>query len=110
MKGSNALSNLPKLRVLLVDDEPQRLRGLRSLFSEQVEFIIRDPFEVETEDLLNIDLVSVDEFLGDEWLAATESGEHSSPPRREIAMASPSRRPSEARLERRSRVILSGLP
>lgn len=79
MKGSNALSNSPKLRVLLVDDEPQRLRGLRSLFFEQVEFIIRDPFDVEAEDLLNIDLVSVDEFLGDEWLTATESGAQSSP-------------------------------
>ncbi|WP_454113006.1 hypothetical protein [Microbacterium maritypicum] len=73
------MSESRKLRVLLVDDQPRRLYGLEGLFGEQVDFVFRDPFEVEPDDIIDVDLISVDEFLGDEWLLATESGEHSSP-------------------------------
>lgn len=79
MKGSNELPHSPKLKVLLVDDQPGRLRGLETLFAEHADFVVRDPFSVEAEDLLDIDLVSVDEFLGDDWLAATDVGDQSSP-------------------------------
>lgn len=52
-------------RVLILDDNP----GRHSLLPPSTDtiFIIRHPLDLDTSDLAGIDLVCVDEYLGDEW-------------------------------------------
>lgn len=56
--------------VMFVDDEPGRLFGLRELLSQRG--VLSDaahPLDLEPDQLLGVHLVSVDEFLGDDWAA-----------------------------------------
>jgi hypothetical protein len=63
-----------QLRILFIDDETGRLGGVRDLLAPDAVAIIRDPLDVDADDLLDIDLVSVDENLGHDWLGATSEG------------------------------------
>lgn len=55
-------------RILLIDDDPERLRGLRILI-EDLGAMTRalHPLELEGSDLEGADLISVDQYLGDDW-------------------------------------------
>ncbi|WP_434769925.1 hypothetical protein [Curtobacterium flaccumfaciens] len=55
-------------RILLIDDRAsERVEGIRSKLKGRASVSAVDPLEVEPDDLLDADLISVDEFLGDEW-------------------------------------------
>jgi hypothetical protein len=62
------------LRILFIDDDSGRLGGIRKLLAPTATVIVRDPFDVDSGDLADIDLVSVDENLGDDWFVATSDG------------------------------------
>ena len=54
--------------VLLVDDEPERLTGLRILLEQRgATTDAIDPVELEADQLDGVHLVSVDQFLGQRW-------------------------------------------
>lgn len=55
------------VRILLVDDEPQRHDGLRALLEGNAEIVTRDPADISPDDLDGVDLVSVDEYLEGDW-------------------------------------------
>lgn len=55
------------LRILLVDDEPSR--HALALDATDSEVTVRHPLDLRAEDLNLVDLVCVDEYLGDEWTA-----------------------------------------
>lgn len=65
--------------VLFVDDEPDRLNGLRTqLEASGITTAASHPIDLEPEDLHGVHLVSVDQFLGDDWteyLLSDERGE-----------------------------------
>lgn len=61
------MSDFPKVRILLVDDKPDRLKGLRQSLKDTADVVIRHPLDVTSQDLQGVDLVSVDEYLGDDW-------------------------------------------
>lgn len=65
-----------RLRILLVDDDAQRHEGVRAEISGVADLIVRDPSDVGWDDLENVDLVSVDEYLGAQWESErAESGD-----------------------------------
>lgn len=55
------------VRILIVDDEPDRHQALLLQFESRAEIQVRDPSEVEVSDLEHADLISVDEYLGIRW-------------------------------------------
>jgi hypothetical protein len=55
------------VNILLVDDDPNRLRGLRTALQGLASVALRTPEDVQSDDLETVDLISVDEFLGAEW-------------------------------------------
>lgn len=62
--------------VLFVDDRPERLGGLRSMLADRgVLTDAVDPQELEVEQLADVHLVSVDQYLGDPWEAYLASPE-----------------------------------
>lgn len=63
-------------RVLIIDDTPGRHRLLPQ---GDVKFRILDPGDVDDSSLDDIDLVCVDEYLGDEWAATIETRVHDLP-------------------------------
>jgi hypothetical protein len=62
--------------VLFVDDRPDRLVGLRGMLADRgVRTDAVDPQELEVEQLADVHLVSVDQYLGDPWAAYLASPE-----------------------------------
>ena len=55
------------MKILLVDDEPERHEGLISRMRHRAKIVSLDPSDVTLADLADIDLVSVDEYFADEW-------------------------------------------
>lgn len=55
-----------RIQILIVDNEPDRHEGLTALYGDAT-FAIRTPEDVETLDVQDADLISVDEYLGEEW-------------------------------------------
>jgi hypothetical protein len=60
------------LRILLVDDEPERHGGLSDLLSGHATLRSLHPADVTADDLADIDLVSVDEYFDDGWFAGLD--------------------------------------
>ncbi len=56
-------------RILLVDDQPERHSALKLALRERADIEAVHPSEIELDMLQDVDLVSVDEYLGDEWQA-----------------------------------------
>lgn len=61
-----------RVKILLIDDEPERHKGLREALRGKAQIVLRHPSEVEESDLHGMDLVSVDEYLGSEWAATVQ--------------------------------------
>lgn len=60
--------------ILLIDNESsERVVGIRARLAGRANVRAIDPLDVEPEDLADADLVSVDEFLGDDWDTFVES-------------------------------------
>jgi hypothetical protein len=66
-------------RILVVDDEGGRLAGIKNLLLGRAQIDVIHPLEIEVADLEGVDLISVDEYLGDAWAASVESSEHELP-------------------------------
>lgn len=68
-----------KLKILLIDDEPDRHAGLGLQLRSRADILVRDPSDVSLDDIADVDLVSVDEYLGAEWAYAVSDGHLSGP-------------------------------
>lgn len=66
-------------RILVIDNEVERLVGIQAHLRDRASIEVVHPLEVEPADLEGVDLVSVDEFLGDDWSAYIDSSERPLP-------------------------------
>lgn len=61
-----------KVRILLVDDQPDRLNTIVSLLRQRADVKVVHPSHVVVDDLVEVDLISVDEYFDDDWFVELE--------------------------------------
>ncbi len=63
-----------QLHILVVDDRPDRFVGAGSVLSNVASLSVLHPSDVEASDLNEVDMVTVDEFLDNDWADSADSG------------------------------------